>query len=256
MKFDRNHMIGSVAATLELLELYSHKQVDTLQLNDFVVTYKRPKSSIHRMLTTLVNTGYLEQEKGTKQYKLTLKMWRLGVPALEKYDLQEIASPLLRSLMQTTNETVHLAIPTEKGDVVYVSKYESMRSIRVQTQLGGSVPAYATATGRCILAYNPAIWAIFEGQPLRALTPDTKIRHEEIELVLQDVREKGYAVTRGESHPEMGGIAAPIRDHSGQVIAACGCAMPLFRMSDDLVEKILPNVLKTVGDISRALQHR
>ncbi len=251
----RNHLMGSVAATLQLLELYSHKRTIALSLNDFVNAYKRPKSSVHRMLSTLVNTGFLTQDATTKLYKLTLKLWRLGVPALEEYDLQQLSAPFLRSLMQSTNETVHLAIPVDTGDVVYVRKYESARSIRVQTQLGGSVPAYCTATGRCILAYNASFWAIFEGQPLRALTPDTKTRHEAIELVLDEVREKGYAVTRGESHPEMGGIAAPIRDYSGKVIAACGCAIPLFRMTDELVQQVLPNVLKAAADISKSLEH-
>jgi DNA-binding IclR family transcriptional regulator len=177
---DRNHMMSSVAATLDLLELFAQHKTNELQFSDFVQGLERPKSSVHRMLATLVNTGFILQDEDTRKYRLTLKLWRLGVPALEQHDLSQVARPYLRSLMRSTDETVHLAVSTNDGNVVYVAKFESQRSIRVQTQLGGVVPSYCTATGRSILANDPLLWEIVQKMDLRVHTEHTVTRIEEL----------------------------------------------------------------------------
>ena len=91
------------------------------------------------MLVTLVNTGYLEQDPLTSRYQLTTKLWRLGAPAVESLDVVKIARPWLERLVSATDETVHLSALDASGGIVYVSKVESARSIRVQTRMGCGV---------------------------------------------------------------------------------------------------------------------
>lgn len=250
---NRHQMMGSVSATLDLLELYAKRGTNELQFSDFVEGSGRPKSSVHRMLSTLLNKGFIVQVEGSRRYRLTLKLWRLGVPALQMHDFSALARPHLQALMQTTDETVHMAVSNGDGTIVYVAKFESQRSIKVQTQLGGTVPSYCTATGRSILAHDPALWAIVKQMDRQPQTDRTVTDQETLAEILAGVRADGYAVTRGEMHPEMGGVAAPIFDLGSNVVGAFGVAIPLFRMTDDLVERCIPQVLKTSERIAKAM---
>lgn len=252
---NRNQLIGSVAGTLHLLEIFAEAGRE-LPLGAFVEWSGRPKASVHRMLATLVNLGFLDQNPETAHYRQTLKLWRLGVPALEGLDLITNARPHLEALMKSANETVHLASPDlATGDVIYVSKFESPRSIRVQTQIGRLVPSWCTATGRTILAFNPAMADEVLSRPLVAKTPHTETNPKRIREILRQAARDGYVVAIRENHVEMGGIAAPVRDHNGQVIAACGVAIPAFRMDSELIKRQIPLVTRAVEAISAALGH-
>jgi DNA-binding IclR family transcriptional regulator len=250
---DRNQLIGSVAGTLHLLEIFAEADRE-LPLGAFVEWSGRPKASVHRMLATLVNLGFLDQNPETAHYRQTLKLWRLGVPALEGLDLINNARPHLEALMRIADETVHLASPDlASGDVIYVSKFESPRSIRVQTQIGRLVPSWCTATGRAILAFNPAMAEEVLSRHLIAKTPYTETNPNKIREILKQATADGYVVAFRENNVEMGGIAAPVRDHNGHVIAACGVAVPAFRMDSELVKRQIPHVIQAVRAISKTL---
>lgn len=251
----RNHLIASAAATLEVLEAIGTAG-GPLQLGAVAQVLGRPKGTVHRMLATLVNTGYLAQDRATGHYSLTLKLWRLGAAAVARLDAVNIARPWLERLVAATDETVHLSLLDGAGGIVYIAKVESPRSIRVQTQLGQSSPAWCTSTGRSILAFNPQVAARVLSQPLAARTPKTVTHPERIQAILREIAARGYAVTRSENHPEMGGIAAPIRDHAGAVNMACGIGIPVFRMNREFVERRIPHVVKTAQAISAALGFR
>jgi DNA-binding IclR family transcriptional regulator len=249
---NRNQLIASAAGTLEILEILGNAQ-DALPFGAIVAASGRPKATVHRMLATLVNTGYATHEQATGRYRLTLKSWRLGAAAVRDLDVTGVAHPALERLMRETGETVHLTVLDPSGDVIYVSKVESPQSIRVQTRLGQLNPSWCTATGRCLLAFNEKVADQVLARKLPARTPRTVTDPRKLRALLGDVRDGGYAVTRAENHPEMGGVAAPIRDHTGSVGAACGVAIPVFRMDRELVDRIIPLVIRAASDISDAL---
>jgi IclR family KDG regulon transcriptional repressor len=252
---NRNHLIASVAATLEVLEAIGEAGAP-LSLRAVVEATGKPKGTVHRMLVTLVNTGYLKQDRTTSRYRLTTKLWRLGAPAVESLDVVKIARPWLERLVSETNETVHLSVLDASGNIVYISKVESPRSIRVQTRIGQLSPSWCTATGRSILAFNPQVAERVLIAPLEARTRRTITEPKRIRAALREVAMKGFAVTQAENHPEMGGIAAPIRDHTSAVIAGCGIAIPVFRMSRDLVDRCIPHVVRTAAGISAELGYQ
>ena len=252
---NRNRLIASAAATLEILE-YMGEARGPVTLSAIVAATARPKGTVHRMLATLVNTGFVTQDPATSQYGLTLKLWRLGAGAVGNVDVVKVARPWLERLVAATDETVHLAVLDPSGGIVYVSKVESPRSIRVQTQIGQLSPSWCTATGRALLAFNPAVADRVLEQPLETRTAKTVTDPRRIRAVLREIAARGYAVTRSENHPEMGGIAAPIRDHAGAVVAASGVAIPVFRMNKELVERCIPHVLRTAEAISGELGYK
>ena len=138
--------MGSVIKAFEVLEVFERKW-RPLSVTELSRETGQPKSSLHRVLTTLVHAGVLEQtESGL--YRLTLKLWRIGASALADIDLVQVAHPFLEALSKAADETVHLAVLEPEGGVVYLSKVESPRSIRVQTQVGRITPSWCTATRR------------------------------------------------------------------------------------------------------------
>ena len=207
------------------------------------------------MVSTLVNTGFAEQNPATGRYSLTLKAWRIGAAAVRGLDLVERARPILDRLMVLTGETVHLAVLDPSGDVVYIAKVESSKSIGVQTRLGQTNPSWCTATGRSMLAFNEAATARVLARKLERRTPKTVTDPRRIRERLAEVRANGYAVTLAENHPEMGGVAAPVRDHDAVVVAACGVAIPEYRMDSAVVDRAIPNVLRAADALSTALGH-
>ncbi len=255
MAIDRNRFIASAAGTFELLEVFG-EHPGQMSLTALAAKVGRPKSSVHRGLATLISMGFVEQDPGTSHYRLTLKMWRIGMAALADFDLVTLARPHLERLMTAADETVHLSMLDPSGEVIYVSKVESARSIRVQTQLGKLNPSYLTATGRAILAFRQDMADKVLARPLKAVTSLSLVDPKRIRAVLDDVVRKGVAVTKGENHVEMGGIAAPIRDHSGEVVASCGVAIPIFRMDRKLVERCTPFVITAATAISEKLGYQ
>ena len=248
----RNHVIASAAGTLEVLEALGNA-ASPIALAAIVKATGRPKGTVHRMVSTLVNTGFVQQDAASGCYALTLKAWRIGAAAVRRLDIVERARPVLERLAALTGETVHLGVLDPSGGVVYVAKVESPKSIGVQTRLGQMNPSWCTATGRSMLAFNDAAAARVLAQRLERRTPKTITDPRRLRERLAEVRAQGYAVTIAENHPEMGGVAAPVRDHDGIVVAACGVAIPEYRMDSGVVERAIPSVLQAAAALSNAL---
>jgi IclR family KDG regulon transcriptional repressor len=247
-------VMGSVLKAFEVLEVFERKW-RPLGVTELARETGQPKSSLHRVLSTLVHAGVLEQnEQGL--YRLTLKLWRIGSLALAEVDLVQVAFPFLEDLCRATDETIHLAVLEPGGGVVYLSKVESPRSIRVQTQVGRITPSWCTATGRVLLAHDPDLCSRVLAGPMARLTPDTETDSERLRRIIDKVADDGVAVTKGENNPEMGGIAAPIRDHTGNVVAALGMGVPAFRMDAALIERCSGQVVQAAAEISRALNYQ
>ena len=213
-------VMGSVLKAFDVLEVFERKW-RPLGVSELSRETGQPKSSLHRVLSTLVHAGVLEQnEQGL--YRLTLKLWRIGSLALSEVDLVQVAFPFLEALCREADETVHLAVLEPGGGVVYLSKVESPRSIRVQTQVGRVTPSWCTATGRILLAHDAVLRDSVLAGPMAKLTPDTVTDPAQLRRLIDQAAGEGIAVTKSENNPEMGGIAAPIRDHTGRVVAALG----------------------------------
>lgn len=243
--------LGSVASALDLLEVLGRRD-RPMAVSDIARTLSRPKSSVHRILSTLARCGYVEQESEHGRYRLTTKLWRVGSSAFHSRDLVDTARADLEDLMVSSDETVHLAV-LDGESVVYIHKVESPRSIRVQTRIGAEAPLSCTATGRALLAHRPAVLDLVLARPIHQRTAATLTGSEQVRAAIEETRASGIAVTKCENHPEMGGIAAPIFDFSGDAIASTGVAIPAFRMNDDLVERCIPLVRHAARRISRKL---
>ncbi len=212
------------------------------------------KANAHRLLRTLVAAGYVSQDIATKRYRLTLKMWELGITALDRLDLTEATRPDLRALADAADESVQLAV-MDGDSIIYVDKADSRHALRATTQVGSRVPAYCVSTGKALLAFaEDAIDSM--AFPLTAFTPSTITTHDRLLRELASVRRLGFAVNRGEWREGIWGVAAPIHDSTAAPVAAIGVWGPELRFRGSAVARLGAQVMQAAEAISTRLGHR
>ncbi len=247
----RNRLIGSVAATLRVLEVLAEAG-GAHPLATVAQKTGQPKSTVHRMLASLVHMGYVEQEESSR-YRLTFKLLRLGMDVLSSVDVVKVSNPHLYTLMRATGESAYLSVLDASGQSVYLAKVETTRQVLVKAELGTPNPAWCSTTGWAMLAYRPDIRDKVLAGHLVPRVAGAIADPRQLRIELERVAERGCAVTRAQGNADSGGIAAPIRNFSGSVVAACGIGIPLFRMDRAMVRKCMPLVVQAATAISTGL---
>ena len=196
------------------------------------------KSNAHRILQTLVAAGFAVPLQVAGRYQLTLKLWSLGSAVAISTDLRQLAAPVLGRLRDATGETAFLAL-LDGMQVTFMEIQPSARAIRVHTAVGARMPAFCTSAGKVLLAFDESTHGEHEAIALRS----------EFKKILK----QGYAINRGEYRKEVSGIAVPVVDGQGKVIASAGISGPTDRFRALAVKAWLPIVLQAGADISRQL---
>ncbi|MEO6349147.1 MAG: IclR family transcriptional regulator [Candidatus Limnocylindrales bacterium] len=212
------------------------------------------KATTHRLLASLRRRDIVAQDPVTRRYQLGMRLWQLGMLALNQVDWIDRARPYLRQLRDETGETTHLAI-LDEGQVLYIDKVESEHSLRMPSQVGRRLPAHCTGVGKALLAYltAAALADVIERHGLPSFTPATIIERHILVAELASIRERGYAVDDEEIEPGLRCIAAPIRGHSGDVVAAISIAGPSSRVRREEVDRYADRVVAAARQASAAL---
>jgi IclR family KDG regulon transcriptional repressor len=241
--------LSSVATAIALLKAFSEDEVE-IGVSSLAKRLGVAKSTVHRLAVTLVSEGMLEQNPDNEKYRLGIALVR------RRMDVSTEAKPHLFALRENTGETVHLAV-LQGTEIMYVYNLESTHAIRMRSDIGVRKPAYCTAEGLAMLAFqDPALAEDIVAKGLRPRTPKTNTDPQALRRVLAEVRERGYAVEDGESEVGMRSIAAPIRNGSGEAVAAIGVAGPVQRLSDEALAAFAPKVLEVAETISVRMGYR
>lgn len=212
-----------------------------------------PGGTLYRLLATLEANGFVRQNEATKKYRLGLRLLELGNSVLRSLSVRDVAKPFLARLAEETRETSHLTIMA--GDeVVYIDFAYSLEPIQLSVQVGGRRPVHCTASGKAILAYLPE--KVFErivSGGLKAYTPYTITDSERLVQELQMVREQGFAVNLCQMREDASGVAAPVLNHSGEVVAALGISGPSIRITSEVVPRLGSCVARAAAELSREL---
>src|SRR5262245_31735486 len=239
---------------IDILELAAASR-EGLALKDLSRRVETPKSSLLPLLRTLTARGYLDQGAGG-EYRLGPRAAALGTRARAARDLAQIARPAMEALMRRTGGTVFLATLTADGTgITYVDKVESEHIIRYSSGVGDRRPLHATASGKAILAFLP------EARRAELLASMDLVRYTErtiatlpaLRASLEEVRREGVCVNVEEIVPGACGIAAPILDGEGGVVAACAIGGPTERGWPRLGE-LSADVKSTAEAIARRLE--
>ncbi len=243
-------MDTTIAKGMSLIEFLADCD-EPKSLHDIVEALGYGKSNVHRLLKTYQELGYVRQEGPKGRYAVTIRLWELGVKMMAQLDLPQVARPHLVRLSEETGETALLAI-RDGLEVIYMDRIINEQPIGMFNRIGRRAPAWCNATGRVILAHQNVAAAAFANQ-LVAFTPHTIHTVETLDAELQRVRANGYALTSGEWHDGVYGLAAPIFDAEGRVAGSIGITGTVAHYQTHLAEKWHLQVIATARQISREL---
>jgi IclR family transcriptional regulator, KDG regulon repressor len=211
------------------------------------------KGAVHRILLNLVARGYVQQSGPGGRYQLGLRTWELGTSVTRHMSLRDVSGPHLEKLAQRFGETAHLAI-YDAGDVIYLNKVTSSHAVQAYSRIGGRAPAVAVATGKILLAHQPVEELdTIVGKGLQRYTEHTITSEAALRREVQVARERGYAVNVGEWRIDVTGVAAPVRDVTGAVVAALNISGPAYRLTADVLHDMASGLSEVAADVSRAL---
>lgn len=201
-------------------------------------------STAFRLLDTLQKRGFAAQCQQTGQYQLGLRAFEVGSAFLPRLQLNDVALPVMRELMQAFGETVNLAV-ADQADAVYVAQVEGEQMLRMFTRLGARTPAYCSGVGKVLLAWLPTdtVRAVLGDGPWPASTKRTLTTFKALERELKQVRRQGYAVDNEEREVGVRCVAVPIADTRGAVVAALSVSAPTVRLPEERLGGMLPTLI-------------
>jgi DNA-binding IclR family transcriptional regulator len=220
-------MDQAVSRSLAILEALSRAEAP-LRMSRLSEQVGLQKSTVHRILQTLIALGYVEQEADTGRYGASLKLWELGSAIVAEHPVKRAASSFLQALHREVGETVSLLVPAG-DDVLYLERLISPRTIRFSARPGSRVPALLTAGGRALLAQHPDLQATAR-RALAAVGTDYRGDASSIAADLEAIRDRGYSISR--DTPGVMSMGCAIAGRSGQPAAAISVSAPLERWSE------------------------
>ena len=211
-----------------------------------------PKSSAHRLLSTLAQRGLLERdERG--QYRPGIGLVALGLGVLESEPVVAAARPVLELEAQRLGDTVFLTV-ARAGSVVVLDKAEGTGFLRAAPRIGSTVPLHATAVGKLYLTHAPEAVTLGD-EPLEAFTPSTTTSSVILAAELERIRRQGYAENRDEWIPGLSAIAAPVLV-TGRMVAALAVASPSPRLDALRGSAIAGRIVEAAGRIGQRMEGR
>jgi IclR family transcriptional regulator, KDG regulon repressor len=222
-------MLQTIQKAGELLELFDRDHTEW-GVREAATKLKIAKSSAHDLMSSLAELGFLNRTEENR-YRLGWRLVTLSETLLATTELRKEAHPVMEELAAQYQETIHLAV-LDGTQAVYVNKLEGKQAVRVElTSLGARLYAHCSALGKVLLAYSSEeeVKRIIQTAGLPGFTPNTITDEVELAQALAKIRKQGYAYDLEEILIDLCCVAAPIYNHTGQVIAAISMSIPAYR---------------------------
>jgi DNA-binding IclR family transcriptional regulator len=243
-------------AALELLAA----SVSGLSIREIAASLKIPASATHRVLSELVQRGYVQQPKEHGVYSLTLKMCALGLSQLSRSGVVDMAQPILDQLARVSGEVARLGI-VDGEQLVWVAKAQAaVAGLRFDPDMGGIAPLSCTASGHAWLACmsdEEAMRLVVKQGGLGRFSDDSgeNTPRTVVELLrhLHKTRSRGFSILAEAVHIGIAAVAAPVRHiNSGEVIGVLSIAGPHIRLTDKRLARLGPVLIQAATDLGAA----
>jgi IclR family KDG regulon transcriptional repressor len=247
------YRIQAIERAVSILNAFSSEDPE-LGVTELAERLGLHKSTVHRFMVNLDAAGLVERNPRSGRYRLGLRIFELGGLVMQQMNLWDEALPFLEGLVRDTGETGHLAV-LGGGEAIYIERVEARRALRVPSAIGRGYPAHATNLGKVLLADLPRerVEEIVAERGLAAYTPHTITDPSELDTELERIREQGYAIDNEEYDEGLRCIGAPVRDHSGHVVAALGIGGPVTRITPERIDELAGLVMGAARGLSRRL---
>jgi DNA-binding IclR family transcriptional regulator len=241
-----------VRRTLRILELLS-EHPDGLGVSRIAALIGDAPSSVHRLLSVLVEGGYVIQDDG-RHYRLGPKVLSLSRAYERGSHLVVVAKPQMAILSTQTMESVFVS-EQHGDDAVCVAAHVSPRPVTLNMRLGARTPYHASASARAILAFQPheRQLRLLQAERIERYTDRTPTTVAEAMVELAETNKRGYAFCEQERELGVSAISAPIRGLDGDVFASVTIVAPHDRLAGEGHDHIARRLLDTAEAISSQL---
>jgi IclR family transcriptional regulator, KDG regulon repressor len=247
--------VQSVDRALDILE-YLAEAKRSCGVTEIANAVGLHKSTVHRLLGTLMNRGYIEKDIDSDNYTVGKRILFVASAVLDRLDVRTVARPYIRRLSEKTSEVVHLSI-LDGNEAVYIDKFESLRQggVRMHSQIGKRVPLYCTAVGKILLSdqREEEVRDLIKGKEMHKFTKNTIDNIETFIDELRTVREAGYSTDEFEHEEGIRCVAAPIYDRRGKIAAAVSISGPIFYMTEERLPEVKRELLEAAREISQQM---
>ncbi len=242
--------IQSLARGLKILNMLGPSR-NGMGTTELATRLSIDKSSASRLLRTLANYGFVEQDLLTARYTLGPQLVTLGQHLLNRITLRDHARPYLRELVDKTGECAHLAILAQR-QALYIDQVESSAALRVESEIGTLSPLHCTALGKILLAFGLSRIP----EELRPFTRRTITDRSTLEAQMAQIRQRGYAIDDEEYNYGVRCVAAPVYDHKRALAGAIGISGPAGRVTLERIDEFGAVVMGIAAVLSARLGYQ
>lgn len=237
---------------IEVLKSFTREE-PVLGVNEISRRVGVHKSTASRILATLEEAHLVERDAPTGKYRLGVGVLALSGPLLVNMNVRDVARPYLEQLAESAGETIGLSV-WSAGEAINVDQVLGPGAVKHIAPLGARFRAHSSSSGKTFMACAvPEEVDEILARGLPRLTERTIVDPDELQKDLEHVRRRGYAVNDGEASLETVGIAAPVRDERGRVVAAVTLSAPRYRTPPERIARLGPLVKETAADVSMRL---
>lgn len=213
-----------------------------------------PKSTLSPILKTLVELELLVIDPTSQTYTIGLNTFQIGQTYLENINGLDLIKSHMRAIVNECNENCQVGI-NHNHEVLYLARIESSQPIKMMSSIGRNLPLYCTGLGRALLCeYSESTIKNLYSNELRKFTENTITDVNEIVKIIEKAKNDGYCEEIGEITSDAQCIAVPIISN-GNIIAALGVSLPIFRASSESIEKIKHLLIEHSTIISKELEN-
>ncbi|MBT6096353.1 MAG: IclR family transcriptional regulator [Rhodospirillaceae bacterium] len=225
-------------------------------LADISAKLDLPRQTVHRVVRQLEELDLVRRDFARDHYYVGSRMISLSINALQSAARLAPIHSVLKQLVADIGETCNIGV-LERDEIVYIDRVECDWPLRLQLSAGSRVPKHATAIGKLLLAHLPSRTRkrILEAAPLASLTDNTITDPARLEEELKRIRRDGFASDGEENLAGLIGLAVPIHDGDGRVIAGLALHAPAARMSLEAAEEELPQLRSAAAKMQREIQN-
>lgn len=245
--------IQSVHRALDILSLFSAAQ-PRLGITEMSNVLGLPKATVHGLVRTLVQRGFLYQDIETRKYRLGLTIYELGTILAGTLKINQVGAGPAHRLAQNTRQMVRVAIWDQDAILVTLNLFPQSQAVRFH-QLGPRVPAYCSALGKAILAWltTEDLAGYLKRTHLSEYTAHTITDRKRLLQDLEQTRRRGYAVDREECLVGLACIGAPVFDHTGRPTASISISGAPELLQDKQLSSIVLELIDAAREISRSM---
>jgi DNA-binding IclR family transcriptional regulator len=242
----------SVARALNVLELLSGN--GSLGVREIARRMEISPTIVHRLISTLASTGYVEQAPDTQKYRIGYRAFRIGCSFLSQNDLDRASTPELVALAEQHQVNSFLGVLRDHA-VVYLKVVKSNGPIVIHNAPGSLAEPHSTAFGKVLLAALPdgLVPDVMGREPYKRLTKKTKVSLRALLSELREVRETGIAISDEENLINVYSVGAAVRDATGTVIASLSGAVPRQGLTKREINHLCHLVKEAADNVSRKM---